>query len=97
MVEYDHKAGCSITGGVVYRGKAVPALAGSYFYADYCTAILRSFKWSKDGGVTDHWEWRKALDPKDRLSQIASFGEDEDGEVYVLSLMGAVWKLVPAN
>jgi glucose/arabinose dehydrogenase len=97
VVEYDHKTGCSITGGVVYRGKAIPSLAGNYFYADYCTAILRSFKWSKDGGVTDHWEWRKALDPKDRLSDIASFGEDEAGEVYILSLMGAVWKLVPAN
>jgi glucose/arabinose dehydrogenase len=97
VVEYDHGAGCSITGGGVYRGKANPALAGTYFYSDYCTAFLRSFRWTKDGGVKDQWEWKKALDPNDRLSQVASFGEDEDGEMYVISLAGTVWKLVPAK
>jgi glucose/arabinose dehydrogenase len=97
VVEYGHEAGCSITGGVVYRGKAIPALAGAYFYADYCTALLRSFRFARDGGVTDHWDWKKALDPASRLSQIASFGEDESGEVYVIGLGGTVWKLVPAK
>jgi glucose/arabinose dehydrogenase len=97
VAEYGHDAGCSITGGVVYRGKAVPALAGAYFYADYCTALLRSFRFSKDGGVSDHWDWKKALDPTGRLAQIASFGEDEDGEVYIIGLDGKVFKLVPAN
>jgi glucose/arabinose dehydrogenase len=97
VVEYGHDLGCSITGGVVYRGKALPALAGAYFYADYCTALLRSFRFSKDGGVTDHWDWKKTLDPTGRLAQIASFGEDEDGEVYIIGLDGTVWKLVPAN
>jgi hypothetical protein len=43
----------------------------------------------------EHWDWKKALDPNNRLSQIASFGEDEAGEIYVLSLSGTVWKLVP--
>ena len=97
VVEYGHDTGCSITGGVVYRGKALPALAGTYFYSDYCTAILRSFRWTKDGGAKDMWEWKRALDPKDRLAQVASFGEDEDGEVYVIGLGGTVWKLVPAK
>jgi glucose/arabinose dehydrogenase len=97
VVEYGHDAGCSITGGVVYRGHAIPQLAGAYFYADYCTALLRSFHFSREGGVTDHWDWRKALDPASRLAQIASFGEDESGEVYVIGLGGTVWKLVPAN
>jgi glucose/arabinose dehydrogenase len=97
VVEYGHDAGCSITGGVVYRGKAVPALAGTYFYSDYCTSFLRSFRWSQDGGVRDELDWKKALDPKDQLSQVASFGEDEDGEIYVLCLNGRVWKLVPAR
>ena len=97
VAEYGHDAGCSITGGVVYRGKALPELAGAYFYADYCTALLRSFRYSKDGGITNQWDWKKALDPSGRLAQIASFGEDEDGEVYIIGLDGTVWKLVPAN
>jgi hypothetical protein len=70
-VDYPHAAGCSVTGGVVYRGKALPDLAGAYFYADYCTGMLRSFRWApapdgdlRTGGiVTDHWDWKAALDP----------------------------------
>ena len=90
VVEYGHDTGCSITGGVVYRGKALPALAGLYFYSDYCTGILRSFRRGRDGAVTDHWDWKRALDPAHRLSQIAAFGEDADGEVYVISLDGTL-------
>ena len=96
-VEYDHDVGCSITGGVVYRGTALPALAGHYFYSDYCTALLRSFRFDRaTRGPKDHWDWKKALDAGNRLAQISSFGEDEAGEVYILSLSGTVWKLVPA-
>jgi len=96
VVEYGHDEGCSVTGGVVYRGAAIPALSGRYFYADYCTALLRSFRFDRTTGkAVEHWDWKRALDPDNRLSQIASFGEDEDGEVYILSLAGTVWKLVP--
>ena len=97
VVEYGHDAGCSITGGVIYRGEALPVLAGTYFYSDYCTAFLRSFRWTKSGGPKDHWDWTNALDPNHKLAQIASFGEDEDGEVYVIGLTGTIWKLVPAK
>jgi glucose/arabinose dehydrogenase len=104
-VEYAHAEGCSVTGGVVYRGKALPELDGVYFYADYCTSLLRSFRWSRDasdtkggsgaapGYVRDHWDWRAALDREGRLSQISSFGSDADGELYIVSLTGVVWKL----
>lgn len=93
VVEYGHDAGCSITGGVVYRGKALPQLAGIYFYSDYCTGILRSFRFKREtASATEHWDWKRALDPKERLSQISAFGEDEDGEVYVLSLGGTIWR-----
>lgn len=95
VVEYGHDAGCSITGGVVYRGSAIPSLAGTYFYSDYCTAFLRSFRWTQNGGPTDQWDWTDALDPGHTLAQIASFGEDEAGEIYVIGLGGTVWKLVP--
>jgi len=97
VVEYGHDAGCSITGGVVYRGRAIPSIAGTYFYSDYCTAFLRSFRWTKSSGATDHWDWTNALNPKQKLAQVASFGEDEDGEIYVIGLAGTIWKLVPAK
>ncbi len=92
VVAYGRDAGCSITGGVVYRGAALPELAGTYFYADYCTAILRSFRWRADG-IRQHWEWKPSLDPDSKLGQISSFGVDHAGELYVLSLGGAVYRL----
>ena len=94
VVEYSHKEGCSITGGLVYRGTALPELDGTYFYADYCTALIRGFKWV-DGKVTAHYGYRSALDPESRVSQVSSFGEDARGELYILSLAGSIWKLVP--
>ncbi len=94
VVEYNHTIGCSITGGFVYRGKKLPALDGVYFYADYCTALVRSFRF-RDGRVTDAWDWRATLDPQMQLASIASFGEDADGELYIVSLDGVVWALVP--
>jgi glucose/arabinose dehydrogenase len=93
IVEYSHKTGCSITGGIVYRGKALPELDGAYFYSDYCTAILRSLRW-KGGAVVDHWDWKAALDPENQLTQVSSFGADGDGELYILSLDGPIYKLV---
>jgi glucose/arabinose dehydrogenase len=94
VADYDHTTGCSVTGGVVYRGKALPALAGVYFYADYCTAIIRSFRWRPDG-IRQHWEWKPVLDPDSRLGQVSSFGVDHDGEVYLLLLGGDLLKLAP--
>jgi glucose/arabinose dehydrogenase len=104
-VEYSHDEGCSVTGGVVVRDPTLPELDGAYFYADYCTTLLRSFRWTRDaddtaaqsgaptGTVRDHWDWRRALDRDGALSQISSFGVDNDGAVYLVSLTGTVWKL----
>jgi len=93
QVEYTHKQGCSITGGTVYRGKALPELDGVYFYADYCTAWVRGFRWV-GGMVTDHFSYKSGLDPDYHLSQVSAFGEDAAGELYVLSLEGTIYKLV---
>ncbi len=93
-VEYSHRAGCSVTGGEVYHGRALPELDGVYFYADYCTALVRSFRWSRERGAVQHWEWRPVLDPDSRLSTIASFGHDAAGELHIVSLDGAIYKLV---
>ncbi len=104
VIDYPHRDGCSITGGIVYRGKALPALDGRYFYADFCTNFVRSFVWTHDassptaaGWARDHWEWNEAIDPRSAITQISSFGVDADGEMYLVSLDGKIWKLVPAG
>lgn len=94
VVEYDHRTGCSITGGAVYRGHALPELDGIYFYSDYCTGILRGFRF-RDGKVEDHWDWKAALDPREQLARVSSFGEDAAGELYILSLDGTVYRVAP--
>jgi glucose/arabinose dehydrogenase len=93
VIEYPHSEGCSITGGYVYRGKALPELAGSYFYSDYCTALLRSFR-MKNGKVVDSWDWKAALDPESQLAQVSTFGQDQDGELYVVTHEGPIYKIV---
>jgi len=87
VVEYGHDQGCSITGGFVYRGRSIPALAGHYVYADYCRGWIRSFK-VEGGLVSDHREWR-GVDP----GQVMSFGEDAAGELYLCSQRGEVYRL----
>jgi glucose/arabinose dehydrogenase len=93
VIEYPHSEGCSITGGHVYRGKALPELQGHYFFTDYCTAILRSFR-LQGGKAVDSWDWKAALDPESQLAKLAAFGEDQDGELYLVSHEGPLWKLV---
>ena len=90
--EYAHDYGCSITGGFVYRGKAIPELDGTYFYADYCSGLIRSFRW-KDGVAAEKRGWQSVLSEQP-LGQLSSFGEDAAGELYVLSLRGTVFRLV---
>ncbi len=87
-VEYDHGQGCSITGGYVYRGAAIPALQGAYFYADFCQGFVRSFR-LVNGQVTEHVDW-----PALRLGDnIASFGEDTQGELYLMTLQGGLYRI----
>jgi glucose/arabinose dehydrogenase len=93
VVEYDHDAGCSITGGFVYRGSAVPAITGHYFYADYCSGFVRSFRWSS-GVVTEEASWPELTPPSGRVT---SFGEDAAGELYVLSTHGEVYRIAAAE
>jgi glucose/arabinose dehydrogenase len=96
VAEYPHEQGCSVTGGVTYRGKALPILEGRYFYADYCTGLLRSFTYG-DGAIRDHWDWKAAIDPEGVLQQISSFGVDAAGEVYIVELTGSIYELAPVR
>ena len=88
VLEYDHGQGCSITGGFVYRGSAIPGLQGHYFYSDYCTGFLRSFRYD-NGVATSQRTWDVGS-----IGQILSFGQDGAGEMYVLSDNGKVYRFV---
>jgi len=90
IFEYDHDEGCSITGGVVYRGTGVPGLAGAYLFTDYCNGTIRAVR-AQDGAVSD----QRAFDA--RGANLVAFGEDAAGEVYVMSLDGPIYRIDPAG
>ncbi len=87
-LEYDHGQGCSITGGVVYRGQAIPRLAGHYLYSDYCSGFLRSFRFVS-GALLDRTDWNLPIP-----NGVLSFGQDAAGEVYVMTGGGDVFRIV---
>jgi|KBSSwiStaDraftv2_1062776.scaffolds.fasta_scaffold330235_1 glucose/arabinose dehydrogenase len=87
-IEYEHPDGCSVTGGYAYRGRALPALAGTIFYSDYCAGWLRSFRW-KGGKASEQTAWNVG-----NLGSVSSFGEDAERELYVVGYEGKIWKLV---
>jgi glucose/arabinose dehydrogenase len=89
---YSHGFGCSITGGEVYRGNAIPDLRGTYFYADVCSGRVWSFEYDGAGGITNKTDRTSELGG---ISSIASFGMDAEGEVYIVSLGGSVHRIVP--
>ncbi|MEP6688408.1 MAG: PQQ-dependent sugar dehydrogenase [Gemmatimonadales bacterium] len=90
VLEYSHDDGCSISGGFVYRGAAIPALQGHYFYADYCRGWVRSFRF-QDGQALEPQQW-PSLAPG---GSIPSFGQDAAGELYILTAEGGVFRIVP--
>jgi glucose/arabinose dehydrogenase len=92
VLDYDHSQGCSVTGGYVYRGAAIPALGGTYFYGEYCEGWVRSFRFQGTGAAGQQ-QWA-SLAPG---GQITSFGEDARGELYVLIQGGKVFRIAPAT
>ncbi|MFI5372611.1 MAG: PQQ-dependent sugar dehydrogenase, partial [Candidatus Eisenbacteria bacterium] len=91
LLEYPHAEGCSVIGGFVYRGREVPALAGQYVFADYCSGWIRSVR-VEGGRVTESRLWGVK-----RPGSISSFGLDGRGELYVLTLDGGVFRVVPGR
>jgi glucose/arabinose dehydrogenase len=88
VYEYPHVNGrCSITGGYVYRGSAIPDLFGWYVFADFCVGRLEAIR-LHDGDLQHVF-----LGPT--LPNLSSFGQDGAGELYALSLSGEVDRLVP--
>ena len=89
VLEYPHSEGCSITGGSVYRGAAIPELHGVYFYSDWCTGWIKSFRY-ENGEAVDLQQWPE-LDP----GQVNTFGTDASGELYIGTWGSKVWRLSP--
>ena len=85
VAQYSHNEGCSITGGVVYRGQALPGLDGWYLYGDLCFGTL----WGLPPGGGSPQELGSAG------GSLVSFAADEEGEVYLLRLGSPVLKIVP--
>jgi glucose/arabinose dehydrogenase len=90
VLEYSHAQGCSISGGYVYRGAAIPALQGHYFYADFCSGWVRSFR-MQDGQAVEPYQW-PTLAPG---GSVTSFGQDAAGELYIMIAEGRVFRIVP--
>ena len=90
--EYDLAGGrCAVTGGYVYRGAAIPELAGAYLFSDFCDGAVRAIVVDRSSGeVVDEGELGIGGDA------IVSFAQDADGELYVLDLSGSVSRIDPA-
>lgn len=87
FAEYSHsEGGCSVTGGYVYRGANLPGLTGIYLYGDYCSGLI----WSSYRDSAGEWQTNLFMETG---ALITSFGEDEDGELYLVDHGGKILKL----
>jgi glucose/arabinose dehydrogenase len=87
VIQHTHAAGfCSITGGYIVRDPNVPSLNGRYVYSDFCDGRIRSAR-LRTGRVP---QGRPLSLP--RIGQVSSFGQDNSGRVYVVSLSGSVYR-----
>jgi glucose/arabinose dehydrogenase len=87
--EYTHSSGrCAITGGYVYRGSAIPDLRGWYVFGDFCTGTVNTLRLVPGG---------QRVYPASgvNVQELSSFGQDQQGELYAISLTGDIYKLVP--
>lgn len=87
VYEYTHDDGCSVTGGYVYRGSAIDGLDGTYLFGDFCNPSIRALQ-VRNATVTAEGPTGLFVD------NLVSFGEDNAGELWVLSLDGGVWRIL---
>jgi glucose/arabinose dehydrogenase len=90
IVEYRHSEDCSVTGGVVYRGSRLPEWNGLYLFGDYCTGNISGLLRDAQGA------WKQKL-LFSNTGRISSFGEDEQGEVYLVNYGGEIYRLESKN
>ena len=84
--DYTQQLGCTVVAGYRYRGTAVPDLADAFIYADYCSGRMWALTQGSDGSWTNH-------DLIEAERGISSFGEDESGELYLVNIGGALYRI----
>jgi glucose/arabinose dehydrogenase len=89
ILTYTHGPACSLTGGYVYRGNALPELRGTYFYGDYCGGWVRSFRLDQGQPGEELEEIAAPL----LNDNVVSFGEDAAGEIYVVMASGRIYRI----
>ncbi|MCY4062456.1 MAG: PQQ-dependent sugar dehydrogenase [Chloroflexi bacterium] len=87
---YGHSHGCSVTGGYIYRGEAIPDLQAAYLFGDFCSGRIWA-TWRDSAYI-----WR-AAELFQAGFEISSFGEDEAGEMYVIDYGGALYRFDPVD
>lgn len=93
ILSYPRGSGGSVTGGFVYRGRAIPGLWGRYLYGDYAQGTLSALTYDGAGGVCDEVE---ELLPNLPGQSLASFAEDANGEIYVVNISrGTISRIDP--
>lgn len=85
VAEYGHDLGCSITGGIVYTGGAIVELSGHFFYSDFCSGLIRSY-----APATGEHDWTPLTG---EIASPAGFGVGGDGELYLVSHGGTIYRL----
>lgn len=90
ILEYDHSGHCSITGGYVYRGQAIPDLVGAYLFGDYCSGFI----WAAIPDAAGGWRSVQAIQVE---APLTSFGEDEAGDLYIVDYAGRLSRIVAAQ
>jgi glucose/arabinose dehydrogenase len=87
VMHYDHSLGCSVIGGYMYRGSKLSELENSYVFADFCSGRLWNMRWQPN-------EWVSSLLIERMEVLVSTFGEDEDGELYVVDFRrGGLYRL----
>jgi glucose/arabinose dehydrogenase len=90
----DAGGACSVIGGHVYRGSDIPGLAGTYFYADSCTGSVLSFRLDGQQQITEHAIRSSLALPG---STITSLGRDAQGEFYITTQQGGLFRIMPGG
>ena len=91
VTEYSHAVGCTVVGGYVYRGEAQPLLKGAYLFSDFCSMKVWAIK-AAEGKPGADLKARQVASASG--STVVSFGEGDDGELYLVSLGGGIYHIV---
>ncbi|HVR71162.1 MAG TPA: PQQ-dependent sugar dehydrogenase [Vicinamibacteria bacterium] len=93
VLDYGRGVGGSVTGGYVYRGCRMPGYHGTYFYGDFVSGTIRSFR-HQNGQATEQRDLSGTVGRG--IGNVSAFGVDAEGEIYVLDYEGELFRIVPA-